>query len=110
MIRLNIKPLSVNEAWQGHRFKTKKYINFEKHLLLILPKLEVPKDTKLQISFKFGLSSKNADADNCIKQSQDIISKKYKFNDRFIYRWDIEKIDVKKGHEFIEFEIQKYYI
>ena len=28
-MRLDIKPLSVNEAWQGRRVKTKKYRDFE---------------------------------------------------------------------------------
>ena len=36
-MKINIKPLSVNKAWQGKRFKTKKYKAFETELLLKLP-------------------------------------------------------------------------
>ena len=28
MIHLEIKPLSVNECWQGKRFKTKAYLKY----------------------------------------------------------------------------------
>ena len=31
--RIEIKPLSVNECWQGKRFKTKAYTAYEKELL-----------------------------------------------------------------------------
>lgn len=106
MNKIEIKPLSVNDAWQGKRFKTKNYEYYERDLLRILPKLEVPEGT-LKVNYIFGLSSKNADGDNCIKQFQDIISAKYGFNDRRIYKWIVEKVDVKKGDEFIEFEIEK---
>ena len=39
---LRIKPLSVNEAWQGRRVKTKKYRDFEKAVLLMLRPMDVP--------------------------------------------------------------------
>jgi len=105
--KINIKPLSVNSAWRGRRFKTDEYKNYEEVLLFLLPKLNVPSG-KLSVIYIFGLSSKNADGDNCIKQFQDIISKRYGFNDREIYHWDIKKVDVKKGDEFIEFEIKEF--
>jgi len=41
MIRLNIKPLSVNQAWQGRRFKTHKYHVFERAVLLMLPNITI---------------------------------------------------------------------
>jgi len=102
---LNIKPMSVNEAWQGKRFKTRKYKQYEREVLLILPKLTVP-DGKLEITIKFGFSSKNADVDNPVKCFIDCLQKKYNFNDRNIYKINLEKEDVKKGYEFIEWEIQ----
>ena len=106
-MRINIKPLSVNVAWQGKRFKSDEYKVYEQLLNILLPKIEIP-EGKLKVYYKFGLSSKNADGDNCIKQFQDIIAKKYGFNDRFIYEWRIVKEDVAKGEEFIEYEINKY--
>jgi hypothetical protein len=39
---------------------------------------------------------------------QDTISKKYNFNDNLIYRAFIEKVDVKKGEEYIEFKVEEY--
>ena len=106
-MRINIKPLSVNQAFQGRRFKTPKYKAFEKELALKLKPMKVP-EGKLILTVTFGLSSKNADWDNPIKAFQDIISKKYGFNDRHIYKGIVEKVDVPKGKEFIDFELTKY--
>ena len=101
---VKIKPLSVNQVWCGKRFKTPKYKSYEKELLLKLKPLEVPQG-KLQLNITFGLSSKNADWDNPIKPFQDILQKKFGFNDRHVYKAIVEKVDVAKGQEFIEFEI-----
>ena len=104
MPKINIKPMSVNEAWQGKRFKTKKYKEYENDCLHCLPKLKIPIG-KLLIKLIFGFSSKLSDADNPVKCFVDILQKKYKFNDRDVYEYSIKKIDVEKGKEFIEFEI-----
>jgi Holliday junction resolvase RusA-like endonuclease len=106
MNRLKIKPLSVNDAWQGRRYKTKKYKMYEIELFYKLPKLSIP-DGKLQISFVFGISS-ISDIDNPLKLLIDIFQKKYKFDDKRIYKLLVEKISVKSGQEFFEFEIKKY--
>jgi len=106
-MKIEIKPLSVNECWQGKRFKTPKYKAHEFELLLILRPLIIP-EGKLQLNLTFGLSSKNADWDNPVKPTQDILQKKYGFNDSRIYKAVVEKMDVKKGFEFIEFEILPY--
>ncbi len=103
-MKLNIKPLSVNQVWQGKRFKTPKYKGYEKHVLLCLKPLEV-KEGRLCLSLRFGLSSKNADIDNPVKPFIDILQKKYGFNDRHIYQLNVIKEDVPKGSEFIEFTI-----
>ena len=72
MIRIDIKPSSVNEAWQGKRFKTPKYKAYEKQTLLLLPsKIQLP-PPPYRIDFEFGLSSSLADWDNPIKPTQDI--------------------------------------
>ena len=102
---IKIKPLSVNQVWQGKRFKTKAYKKYEKEVLLLLPnKFKVPLG-RLEIVLKFGFSSKLADWDNPIKPFQDILQKKYNFNDSQIYKAIVIKEIVKKGDEFIEFEI-----
>ena len=106
MSKINIKPMSVNKAWQGKRFKTKTYKQYEKDCMLLLPKITVP-DGKLKVNLVFGFSSKLADADNPVKCFIDILQKKYKFNDNKIYEYSIKKVDVKKGEEFIEFTLSK---
>lgn len=104
---IKIKPLSVNKCWQGKRYKTIDYKRFEKDALLLLPKkLEIPKG-KLKIYIKWGFSSSASDYDNPIKPFQDILQLKYKFNDNRIFKAIIEKEIVKKGDEFIEFEINE---
>lgn len=57
MPKVYIKPLSVNEAWQGRRFKTKEYKAYEQEVLLKLKPLEVP-EGKLKLVLTFGFSSK----------------------------------------------------
>jgi Holliday junction resolvase RusA-like endonuclease len=101
---INIKPLSVNLAWQGKRFKTPIYKKYEKALLLMLKKkIAVPE--KMAINFEFGFSNVSSDIDNPVKPFLDILQKKYKFNDSKVYQLNIKKTLVKKGKEFIKFQI-----
>lgn len=102
-----IKPLSVNECWQGKRFKTPKYKAYERELLFRLPKIHIPTGP-YQISFEFGLSSPLADWDNPVKPLQDILQKKYGFNDKDIVRATVDKIKVAKGAEYIKFSILSF--
>ena len=104
MIRLDIKALSVNGAYQGRRFKTPELKQYQQDLFRILPRLKVP-EGKLKVEYIFGVSSKASDGDNLIKAFQDCLSEKYGFDDRRIYSWDVKKADVKKGMEFIQFSI-----
>ena len=107
MAKINVKPLSVNQCWQGKRFKTVKYKRFEKAVLLLLPnKYKVPAGL-LKITLKWGFSSKLADWDNPIKPFQDILQKKYNFNDSRVCKATVEKEIVPKGEEYIEFKIEK---
>ena len=101
---INIKPLSVNQAWQGKRFKTPTYKKYEKALLLMLKKkILIPE--KMGINFEFGFSNVASDIDNPVKPFLDILQKKYKFNDSKVYQLNIKKTLVKKGKEFIKFQI-----
>ena len=104
MYRIAIKPLSANQVWRGRRFKTKKYTDYEKELFLLLPKLKIP-EGKLKLFIQVGFSSKASDLDNIIKPFQDILQKAYNFNDKKIYKLEVEKIDVKKGEDFINFTL-----
>jgi Holliday junction resolvase RusA-like endonuclease len=107
MNEIKVKGLSVNKCFQGRRFKTRDYKNYEEEVLYLLPKIKIPKG-KLELDLVFGLSSKNADADNLVKPFADILQKKYGFNDKLFYKIKVEKIDVEKTEEFIKFKIKKY--
>lgn len=107
MIELKVKALSVNKCWQGRRFKTKDYKEYELAVLMLLPSITIPKGKKT-LKLIFGLSNSTSDVDNGIKPFLDLMQKKYKFNDREIYRIEAEKQIVKKGNEFIKFEIKEY--
>ena len=105
-MRVDIKPLSVNQAWKGRRFKTPAYKTYEKAVLLMLPPLTVP-DGALTLHLEFGLSNRAADVDNPIKCFTDCLQKKYGFDDKMIYRLVVEKVIVKKGCEYIDFSIME---
>lgn len=104
-MRLDIKPLSVNDAWQGRRFKTVKYKKYIADVLRILKPAKIP-DGELELYLKFGFSSSASDFDNPIKCFVDCLQKKYGFNDKMIKRCIIDVEQVKKGHEFIEWNIK----
>jgi len=104
-MRINIKPLSVNEAWKGSRKRTDKYKAYTKHLLLLLRPLRIPKTGKLRLTITFGFSYSGADIDNPLKPTIDILQKKYLFNDSRFYEMNVKKEIAPKGKEFIDFEI-----
>ena len=106
-MRLDIKPLSVNKAWKGRRFKTDEYKKYERDVCLMLKPIEIP-EGPLQISLVFGFSSKLSDFDNPVKPFVDCLQKKYGFNDKMIKKAVIEVVDVDRGCEFIEFEVKEY--
>lgn len=100
-----IKPITVNHAWRGgRRFRTEYYKAFEQELLLRLPPISIP-DGELSVFYEFGVSNKGFDYDNAIKPFQDVLQKKYEFNDARIVEAVIRKRLVKKGDEYIRFEI-----
>lgn len=106
--KVYIKPLSVNEAWKGQRFKSDEYKDYDFALSFLLPKNIVIPDGKLTINFEWGLSNDAGDWDGPVKQAQDIISRRYGFNDKRIVRGVVEKVIVPKGDEYISFKIEKY--
>ncbi len=106
MIKIDLKPMSVNHAWQGKQFRTKAYLEYTKKLFLVLPKMAVSKN-KLEINFIFGISS-NSDIDNPLKCLIDIFQKKYHFDDKDVMKLTVEKEIVKQGQEYFMFEIKEY--
>ena len=106
VINLNKKALSVNKCWQGKRFKTIEYKQFEKELLLTLPNFEIDNLHDIKLSITFGYSNSLNDIDNGLKPLIDILQKKYNFNDRYIYELNVKKEIVAKGKEFILIKIK----
>jgi len=106
MVRIDLKPISVNTCWQGKRYKTKEYKQYESVCLLMLPKMKLP-EPPYKISYVFGMSNILSDFDNPVKPITDILQKKYGFNDKHIHEAHIKKVKVDKGKEYFEFEIKK---
>jgi Holliday junction resolvase RusA-like endonuclease len=106
-MKIRIKPLSINEAFQGRRFKTKVYDSYCEELVYILPKMKIP-EGPLALKITFGFSNKGADIDNPTKPFIDVLQEAYCFNDKLIYKLDITKEIVEKGREFIDFELSPY--
>ena len=103
--KINEKPLSVNQAWQGKRFKTPIYKAYEKEMLLRMPAGKIETDQMLRVEFFFGFSNKASDLDNPVKLLLDIAQKKYGFNDSHVYELNVRKRIVKKGEEFLHMGI-----
>jgi Holliday junction resolvase RusA-like endonuclease len=104
MHTINIKPLSVNQAWQGKRFKTNLYKQYEHDVLLLLPKIKIVQPP-YRLNIVVGFSNKASDIDNVLKPFLDILQKKYGINDKHIEVLHIEKQIVTKKNDFISFEI-----
>lgn len=105
MYTLKIKPISLNHAYRGRRFKTPELEAFKEECYFRLPKQDIP-EGELSVKYEFGISSKNSDLDNLVKCFQDALAVKYGFNDRQIYHIEAVKVDVKKGEEYIKFLIK----
>lgn len=104
-MQIDIKPLSVNEAYTGKRYKTEKYRRYKFALLLKLPPLELP-PPPYRVEYVFGLSNPSADIDNPVKPFQDVLQSKYGFNDKHIDEISVKRAKVLKGSEFISFKIE----
>ena len=102
---LRIKPLSVNDAWKGRRFKTDEYKAYESALRILFKPGKVP-EGELKIFMEFGFSSRGSDGDNPIKPLIDCLEKYYGFNDNRIYEYLIRKCKVKKGTEYVFFRLE----
>lgn len=100
-----VKPLSVNDAWKGRRFRSDAYNAYRTEVLLRLPPGSLP-DPPYRVFYEFGFSNPQADFDNPCKPLGDILQQKYGFNNKLIYEAHIRKKIVPKGHEYIKVHIQ----
>lgn len=106
-VRVDIKPLSVNDAWQGRRFKTPAYRKYEEAVLLMLPKGKLP-EPPYEVWYEWGFSNMQSDVGNPEKCVSDILQKKYGFNDNQIMQMHLRKVKVKKGQEYVKARIEHY--
>ena len=103
--RIQIKALSVNECWQGRRFKTKAYLSYEKEMLFRLRRRATP-SAPLRLIVGIGFSNAQSDLDNVLKPLLDILQKKYGFNDKDVHEILLRKHKAKKGEEWIAFNLE----
>ena len=96
-IKIPIKPLSINVAFQGRRFKTKKCKQYEHDVFIHLPNNKIKGYVK--ITYEFYLRNfKMTDADNLVKVLQDCIVKKGIIeDDRKIIQYMIYKYPAKEN-------------
>lgn len=107
MQTIKVKPLSINDAWQGRRYKTPKYTKFAEEVSLRLLAHKKPPIVSKHISiyYIFHLSNMRGDVDNFIKAFQDVLFKWLGIDDSRIMRLTAEKVKCKKGEEKIEWGI-----
>ncbi len=106
---LKFKPLSVNKAWCGKRFKTPEYKNYE-YSLLTLIKLQKPVKVSgfVEVYYKFYIKEfSRSDVGNLEKLLTDIIVKAGMIDDdRFIIKITLEKF--KSDNDHIEIYVNPY--
>lgn len=107
MIKIDYKPLSINQAYTGERYKTTAYRNYAKVVTLMLKLYPLPMPP-FKITLLCGQSNMCADFDNPIKPFVDVLAKKFKFNDKIIYAGYIEKVEVEPGKEFIMYKLEHH--
>jgi len=104
---INIKPLSVNEAYTGRRYKTEACRVYCKNVGWLLKSGTIQLG-KLEINITWYFSDPSSDIDNPAKIFIDTLQKKYRFNDKEVYKLTLEKKIVSKGQEKIKYEIKEY--
>ena len=109
----DIAPLSVNRAYALGRktmFKSKDYREYETAIMKLLEKEEMDeqmKAGKLGLKFRFRFRRSNSDIDNPVKPLQDILQRHFGFNDKQVYRLEVEKIHYTGCTPFVEVEIKQ---
>ncbi len=101
-IEIPVRAISVNAVWQGRRFKTKEYKDYEQDTLWFLNKMGRV-NGMVQIDYKFFFAGRMLDTDNGIKPIQDILVKAGIIqNDSMVMRITAEKFRAKENKIVIE--------
>ena len=91
-VTLPFRPLSINKAWQGRRYKTREYDDFITDCLWSLPRRKMIRGNVAVIMDFYLKRAKNCDVDNFIKPLLDIIVKKgYIKDDRYVFFLQAQK-------------------
>ena len=109
IINLCIKPLSINAAFQGRRFKTKECKQYCQDLSNLLPKNEIVSGY-VEIDYIFYIKNwKMTDGDNLVKVLTDcIVQNGIIEDDRKILKYTIEKYPaIKEDSIYIEIRPSK---
>lgn len=116
-LEIPIKPLSVNLAWQGKRFKTKAYKQYEKDIFRLIPQGQYDMKCKdeIYVVYVFYFSAYAlSDNVNPEKLITDILVKRqYLKDDRYVKGTVCFKEPCAKGHEKIDvyiFENKTHFI
>jgi len=122
MIKLPLKSISLNQTykiWKKWKYcmmyitKEAKQLKQDIYNFLIFNNVKdiyewidfTKKDLKLYLYKKIGVSNIWSDVDNSNKLFQDVLADYLWFNDNKIFKQTSEKEKVKKGEEYIEFEL-----
>lgn len=111
--RFNFKPISANKLWYRNKTLTKQYRDHRDDMYHDVNnwtalRKRVEGVERLTLVMKCGLSSKLADLDNVCKGQIDSIQNLLDFNDKIIYRIELEKENVKRGQEYFEITLKEY--
>ena len=105
------KPVSTNDLYvvvKGQPYKSAEYKAFSETVPLLLPTgIKIPRG-KIVIHYEFGITT-GFDSDNCVKAFQDIISKKYRFNDNRVAFHTVLKTFIRPSERyFMKFRIDRF--
>jgi Holliday junction resolvase RusA-like endonuclease len=87
-IDIPIKPMSINTAWQGRRYKTKKYKQYEQDVGLTVSRGTPYKGEVISLAVFFIHNYGNTDAGNLEKPLTDIIDKLDYLDDDRTIKWN----------------------
>jgi len=105
MHRVDIKAISVNNAYRGRKFKTAENKAYFLNLFHLLPKnVDIPNKKNIKLRIVFGYSNVLTDIDNGLKPFIDVLQSKYEFNDRYIFELSVKKEITPRTKEFVTFE------
>jgi Holliday junction resolvase RusA-like endonuclease len=93
----------MKEEYYRDIFGGKKYDDYIKKMLILLPEVDVIPESNIRLKIEFGFSSAASDIDNGLKCFIDCLQHKYEFNDKNIVELFVTKTKVTKGFEYIIF-------